>query len=46
MEKFCEENGLRRIDKRHWEIYISDPRRVSPKKLKTVLRFKVEKIDE
>lgn len=46
MEKFCEENGLRRIDKRHREIYISDPRRVSPEKLKTVLRFKVEKIEE
>ncbi len=46
MEKFCEEQGLRRIDKRHREIYISDPRRVSPEKLKTVLRFKVEKIND
>jgi hypothetical protein len=40
MEEFCKENGLKRIDKRHREIYISDPRKVSMEKLKTVLRFK------
>ena len=41
MEEFCQENGLKRIDKRHREIYINDPRKTSIEKLKTVLRFKV-----
>ena len=41
MEIFCRENGLKRISKKHREIYISDPRKVSPDKLKTVLRFNV-----
>ena len=44
MEEFCSENGLLRIDKRHKEIYISDFRKTEPEKLKTVLRFKSEKI--
>lgn len=43
MEVFCKENGLRRIDKRHREIYLSDPRKTIEEKLKTVLRFKVAK---
>lgn len=43
MEKYCEENGLIRIDKRHKEIYISNARKTVAKKLKTVLRFKVQK---
>ena len=43
MEKYCQENGLSRLSKTHREIYISDPRKVSPDKLKTVLRFKVNK---
>jgi len=42
MEVYCEENGLRRIEKTHKEVYISDPFRTAPEKLKTVLRFKVE----
>lgn len=42
MEKFCSENSLKRTSKRHREIYLSDPRKVAPEKLKTVLRFKVE----
>lgn len=41
MEKFCLENKLTRIEKTHKEIYISDPRKTEPDKLKTVLRFKV-----
>ena len=41
MEKFCIENKLTRIEKTHKEIYISDPRKTQPDKLKTVLRFKV-----
>jgi hypothetical protein len=45
MEDFCSENHLQRAEKTHKEIYISDPRKTSPDKLKTVLRFKVnEKI--
>nr|WP_295974606.1 GyrI-like domain-containing protein [uncultured Bacillus sp.] len=42
MEKFCQEKGLKRTSKIHREIYIGDPRRTEPEKLKTVLRFKVE----
>jgi len=41
MEDFCHENGYRRSDKTHREIYLSDPRRTETGKLKTVLRFKV-----
>lgn len=41
MEQFCENSGFKRSDLRHREIYISDPRKVSPDKLKTVLRFPV-----
>lgn len=43
MEKYCEEQGLIRIEKSHREIYITDARRTAPEKLKTVLRFKVSK---
>jgi hypothetical protein len=43
MEKYCVENGLIRIDKRHKEIYISDARKTVAEKLNTVLRFKVQK---
>ena len=43
MEKFCEENNLVRLSKTHREIYISDPRKTSPDKMKTVLRFRVER---
>ena len=43
MEQFCLENNLKRAEKTHKEIYISDMRRTAPEKLKTVLRFKVTK---
>jgi len=43
MEEFAEERGLKRKSKVHREIYLSDARKVVPEKLKTVLRFKVEK---
>lgn len=42
MELFCSQNNLNRKSKVHKEVYISDPRRVVPEKLKTVLRFSVE----
>lgn len=45
MEAYCAENHLKRAEKTHKEIYISDPRKTAPEKLKTVLRFKVEKIE-
>lgn len=43
MEQYCQENGFVRVSKKHREIYLSDPRRTEAAKLKTVLRFKVEK---
>ena len=42
MEKFCEENNLHIKSKAHREIYISDFRKTSQEKLKTVLRYMVE----
>lgn len=44
MEKFIEENGYRRAYLGHHEIYMSDFRKAAPEKLKTVLRFKAEKL--
>lgn len=41
MEDFCVENKFTRESKKHREIYLSDARRVSADKLKTVLRFKI-----
>ncbi|WP_315970071.1 GyrI-like domain-containing protein [Bacillus tuaregi] len=41
MEEYCAQNNLKRAEKTHKEIYLSDPRRTAPDKLKTVLRFKV-----
>jgi hypothetical protein len=40
MLEFAEANGLR-FTGRHHEIYLSDPRRVKPEKLKTILRYPV-----
>lgn len=44
MESYCAENNVKRAEKTHKEIYISDPRKTAPEKLKTVLRFKVEEV--
>ncbi|MBK7093992.1 MAG: GyrI-like domain-containing protein [Saprospiraceae bacterium] len=44
MEDFNSEHGLKRISKLHREIYLSDPRKTAPEKLRTVLRFQSEKI--
>ncbi|SFG64701.1 GyrI-like domain-containing protein [Sporolactobacillus nakayamae] len=44
MAEFCSEQGYRRVSKTHREIYLSDPRRTESEKLKTVLRYPVEKI--
>jgi len=43
MEAFCAENGYIRTSKIHREIYLSDPRKTEPAKLKTVLRFPVRR---
>ncbi|MDH6603960.1 hypothetical protein OKW23_001114 [Bacilli bacterium PM5-9] len=43
MEEYCQENGYIRKSKVHKEIYLSDPRRVAKEKLRTVLRFQIEK---
>ena len=42
-EEFLPENGLAETG-RHHEIYISDPRRTAPEKLKTVLRQPVRRV--
>lgn len=42
MMKYCDENGWRRLEKSHREVYLTDARRTSPDKLKTILRFKIE----
>ncbi len=42
MEQYCKENNLTRESTQHREIYLSDVKKVSPEKLKTVLRFKVK----
>ncbi len=42
MEAFASKANLKRTSKTHREIYLSDPRKVAPEKLKTVLRFMVE----
>jgi len=47
MRAFAMENGCRdRVGPKgkHHEIYLSDPRRVAPEKMKTVLRHPLEKI--
>jgi hypothetical protein len=40
MDAFARENGYRKRGKHH-EIYLGDPRRAAPEKLKTVLRYPV-----
>jgi len=39
MEEYAADNGYKRIGKNHREIYITDPRKIVPEKMKTVLRF-------
>jgi len=42
MDAFAQANGYRKHGKHH-EIYLGDPRRATPEKLKTVLRYPVRK---
>lgn len=41
MEQYCTENHYNRLSKEHREIYLSDPRKTVPEKMKTTLRFRV-----
>jgi len=43
MERFIAEQELHRTTLKHREIYISNPNAVAPEKMKTVLRFQVER---
>jgi len=43
MEDYAENENYIRKTKIHKEIYLSDARKVSPEKLKTILRFSIEK---
>jgi hypothetical protein len=42
MEAFAKENRLQRLSKTHREVYLSDARKTTPEKLKTILRFQVK----
>lgn len=47
MKAYAEENGYKEDfseDRRHHEIYLSDPRRCAEEKLKTVIRHPIVKI--
>jgi hypothetical protein len=44
MRAFAEKQGLRVVGPHH-EIYLSDPRRVAPNKLKTILRQPVTRAE-
>ena len=44
MENYCTENNYLRASKKHREIYLSDARKVTPEKLKTVLRFEIKEL--
>ena len=41
MERFCADHSLKRQSMVHREIYLSDPRKTSPEKMRTVLRFQI-----
>lgn len=45
MDEFCAAEGLVRIGHVHREIYMSDPRKVEPAKMKTVIRYFVKRGD-
>lgn len=46
MEAFCEANHMKRLSKVHREIYLSDARKVTPDKLKTILRFQAVTLEK
>ena len=44
LHRFIEEQGCERIGKHH-EIYMSDPRKAKPEKLKTIIRQPTRKLE-
>lgn len=44
MDRFCLQNGLERLDATHREIYLSNPNKTESEHLKTVLRYRVQRI--
>lgn len=44
MDRFADAQGLRRLENSHWEIYLSSANRVEKSKLKTILRYAVERV--
>ena len=47
MNAFLEENGFKtgiNENRKHHEIYLSDPRKVAPEKMKTVIRHPIKKV--
>ncbi len=44
MDSFCLENKVQRLDSTHREIYLSNPKKTEPEQLKTVLRYRVQRI--
>ena len=44
MDRFCLENKLERLDATHREIYLSNPKKTEPEHLKTVLRYRVQRL--
>ena len=43
MDTFCQNHQLTRISNTHREIYLNNLNRTDPRKLKTILRYKVQK---
>jgi hypothetical protein len=43
LKDFSADNGYR-INGKHHEIYLSDPRRAKPDKIRTILRYPIEKV--
>lgn len=43
MDNFCASEGLARVGHTHREIYMGDPRKTDPTKLKTVIRYFVKR---
>lgn len=41
IKRYAEKRGFKLISP-HYEIYISDSRKTSPEKLKTIIRYRVE----
>lgn len=42
MHDYCNQNGYERSAKAHREIYLNDPRRTDPARVKTILRYRVK----